>query len=727
MGKGGRPLLRLENISKYYHNEGLVTQGLHKINLEFQIGEFVAITGESGSGKSTLLNVISGVDTYEDGEYYINGEETSYYDESDWEKFRRDTVGFIFQNYNLIDSYTVLKNVEIAMLIQGVDRKTRRKRALEIIEKVGLTSHLRHRASKLSGGQKQRLAIARALAKDTPMIVADEPTGNLDSESGKQILKLLADVAKERLVIVVTHNYEAIAPYVTRKIRLFDGEVAEDKVILKTEEINPVAKKSFEMNPFDKVASVSLFNLRGQPKKTIFILLVAFVTMAFLFLEYGFILMSSGSYEIGGGYSVLNDYPERVVVARRDKALLTDSDYQYFSTHSAVSSIIKKDAIVDVNVMPTGSSKPIDGRYELFFPQGFIAFEQPKTGEVIGSFPDATDEVLISLYVYPDDLERYQAAIGTTLDFQFLDHNNPFLMDKEMKISGIHISESYTPAYYFAEPFLDELNLFLKSDKVSLIAKKTDEYGTFSATMSAMLALDTGLSGTNVRISGWYDNNNKENYDFFIGDTEIHPEFVNETGENKGVITLTIGPELMEILHLDQEYQMTVNLKNPDAAESFIRNCFNEGYNAFSPYRENFLGNSIEAIPKALEETFTALGMILNTLFAFLISYLILKSTMNSKIRDYAILRTLGIEQKEVKNIIRFEVAFCYLSSYILLLIGTFILRIFNTEVNTFFSRFTFGTYFLIALLDLFLAYLISRKVIGQMQRQTLLLNTKAV
>ncbi|MGB7531200.1 MAG: ATP-binding cassette domain-containing protein, partial [Bacilli bacterium] len=147
-------MIRLENVSKYYHNEGVVSLGLRKVSLEFQIGEFVAITGESGSGKSTLLNVISGIDTYEEGEIYINGEETSHYDEEDWEHYRKNRVAFIFQNYNLIYSYTVLKNVEVALLSQGHDLKTRRAKAKEILERVGLGRHLRHRASKLSGGEK---------------------------------------------------------------------------------------------------------------------------------------------------------------------------------------------------------------------------------------------------------------------------------------------------------------------------------------------------------------------------------------------------------------------------------------------------------------------------------------------------------------------------------------------------------------------------------------------
>ena len=142
-------MLKLTNISKYYHSNDIVALGLRKVNLEFKLGEFIAVTGESGSGKSTLLNVISGLDTYEDGEMYVNDEETSYFSIEEWESYRRQYIGFVFQNYNIIDSYSVLENVMVALTIQGYDPLKRRARALELIDKVGLSSHVHHKASKL--------------------------------------------------------------------------------------------------------------------------------------------------------------------------------------------------------------------------------------------------------------------------------------------------------------------------------------------------------------------------------------------------------------------------------------------------------------------------------------------------------------------------------------------------------------------------------------------------
>ena len=220
--------IKLQNISKYYYSETAVTQALQGINLEFRMGEFVAITGESGSGKSTLLRIISGMDTFDDGELYVDGQPTFQYDEDDWEEYRRTKIGFVFQDYSLIGHYTAKENIVSALLIMGVPEKEAGDKAIHYLERVGLSAQRDQRASKLSSGQKQRLSIARALAKDTDIILADEPTGNLDSETGAQIVKLLRDLSQDHLVIMVTHNYEQVEKYVTRKVRLHDGSLILD-------------------------------------------------------------------------------------------------------------------------------------------------------------------------------------------------------------------------------------------------------------------------------------------------------------------------------------------------------------------------------------------------------------------------------------------------------------------------------------------------------------------
>ena len=224
----GAVLLKLKNIGKIYDSNDIFTIGIRGINLEFDYNEFVTIEGESGSGKSTLLNVIGANDTYEEGELYINGEETSHYSETEWEKYREKNIATIFQDFNIIENLTVLENVELALLRLD-DKKERRKRAKELIGRVGLTKQINQRGSKLSGGEKQRTVIARALAKDAPIILADEPTGNLDVKASKEVAALLKEVSKDKLVIVVTHNPEFFKQYATRRVRIYDGSVSEDK------------------------------------------------------------------------------------------------------------------------------------------------------------------------------------------------------------------------------------------------------------------------------------------------------------------------------------------------------------------------------------------------------------------------------------------------------------------------------------------------------------------
>ena len=225
-------LLRLKNIGKIYDSNDILTIGIRGVNLDFDYNEFVTIEGESGSGKSTLLNVIAANDSYEEGELYFNGAETSHYSETDWEKYREKNIAMIFQDFNIIENLTVLENVELALL-RVEDKIERRKTAEDLIAKVGLTAQKNRKGSKLSGGEKQRTIIARALAKDSPVILADEPTGNLDVKASKEVAALLKAVSKDKLVIVVTHNPEFFVKYATRRVTIFDGSVKEDQVIRK--------------------------------------------------------------------------------------------------------------------------------------------------------------------------------------------------------------------------------------------------------------------------------------------------------------------------------------------------------------------------------------------------------------------------------------------------------------------------------------------------------------
>ena len=221
-------MLQLQHISKVYHTGDQEFHALKDISIRFRENEFVSILGQSGSGKTTLLNIIGGLDQYTSGDLLIQGKSTKQFKDRDWDSYRNHTIGFIFQSYNLIGHQTALSNVEIAMTLSGVSKAERKKRAIEVLERVGLKDHLYKKPSQMSGGQMQRIAIARALVNNPKVVLADEPTGALDSETSVQIMDLLKDIAKERLVIMVTHNPELAQKYSTRIVQVLDGNILSD-------------------------------------------------------------------------------------------------------------------------------------------------------------------------------------------------------------------------------------------------------------------------------------------------------------------------------------------------------------------------------------------------------------------------------------------------------------------------------------------------------------------
>jgi len=221
-------MLELKKITKNYITGDSLVEALKGIDISFRESEFVSILGQSGCGKTTLLNIIGGLDRYTTGDLIINGKSTKEFNDRDWDTYRNHSVGFVFQNYNLIPHQTVLSNVELALTLSGVSKAERRKRALSVLEKVGLEDQIYKKPNQMSGGQMQRVAIARALVNNPDILLADEPTGALDSETSIQIMELLHEISKDKLVIMVTHNPELAEQYSTRIVKLLDGEVIDD-------------------------------------------------------------------------------------------------------------------------------------------------------------------------------------------------------------------------------------------------------------------------------------------------------------------------------------------------------------------------------------------------------------------------------------------------------------------------------------------------------------------
>lgn len=236
-------MLEIKNISKSYVTGTFTQKALDNFSLKFRREEFVSILGQSGSGKTTLLNIIGGLDKYDEGDLIINDKSTKSFKEKDWDAYRNNCIGFIFQNYNLITHISILENIEMGMTLSGVGSKEKREKALEALKKVGLEEHAHKKPNQLSGGQMQRVAIARALATDPDIILADEPTGALDSKTSQQIMKLIKEISKDKLVIMVTHNRQLAEEYSTRIVELKDGKLISDS--------NPIKKVEKDTETFD--------------------------------------------------------------------------------------------------------------------------------------------------------------------------------------------------------------------------------------------------------------------------------------------------------------------------------------------------------------------------------------------------------------------------------------------------------------------------------------------
>lgn len=243
-------MLELRKITKIYATDDFKQTALDNVSITFKKNEFVSILGPSGSGKTTLLNIIGGLDEYTDGDLIINNVSTKKYKDTDWDSYRNHSIGFVFQSYNLIPHQSILQNVELALTLSGVNKQERRKRAKEALEKVGLTDHMNKRPNQMSGGQMQRVAIARALVNNPDIVLADEPTGALDSKTSEQIMELLKEVAKDRLVIMVTHNAEIAEKYSTRIVELKDGQIINDT--------DPVTEEERKVKQNSKTKRISM-------------------------------------------------------------------------------------------------------------------------------------------------------------------------------------------------------------------------------------------------------------------------------------------------------------------------------------------------------------------------------------------------------------------------------------------------------------------------------------
>lgn len=368
--------LEVRNGLKFYISGREITLGLHDLNVSFSMGEFITITGESGSGKSTLAHILAGIFSCDKGELLLNGSSTKQYDEKDWEQYRRDNISFIAQNYGILPGNTVFDNVISALRLAGMEQEEAKESAKQLLKQVDLWKWRRRRAARLSSGQKQRLSIARALAKPAPILIADEPTSNLDWGNSCRIIELLAEASKDRLVIVVTHNFEAVRQYATRHIVMHDGEISSDTPLLpeykgaenmqeqqgqmrgaenknQAEGEKQTEKKLKKGSKQQKGLGlyIARLQMKARPVWSIFMVLLFSLTAfaVFAFLGTFFVALDDTGTRIYNNEAFQNGDERRLVVIRKDKEPFTQEDYEALLTLQWAESLQRYDNVLDVN------------------------------------------------------------------------------------------------------------------------------------------------------------------------------------------------------------------------------------------------------------------------------------------------------------------------------------------------------------------------------------------
>ncbi|MFH0766553.1 MAG: ABC transporter ATP-binding protein/permease [Bacillota bacterium] len=667
---------------------------MKKINLEFSLGEFVAVTGESGSGKSTLLNVISGLDGYEDGELFLFGEETSHYTIADWEKYRGTYIGFVFQNYNIIDSYTVLQNVLLALEIQGYDPKLRRQRALELIEKVGLTSHKNHKASKLSGGQKQRAVIARALAKDCPTIVADEPTGNLDSASGTQIMKLLHDISKGKLVVVVTHEYELVEEYATRKIKMHDGEVVEDKKI-KTAEIavlNEIPQPK-RMN-FLTLLRFAVRNLLATPKKLIFLMLMQILVIAVFTLVYT--NQISNVREIGLEQSfVYPSVPEtRLLIEKRDGTEFTDAELTYFTNLRQVNYVYENAMnFYNQNQLMINSS----GGYGYGYIEGTDTALMLSPRDIDGRLPLATNEVVISSYY--DSFSIGDTIHLTMGDYWYSSDSQDHNLLGTFTVVGIDKQERRI--IYFSDAFLqmEYIDQELIDNNKYYISLNNIQWSMYMTYLSSPIYLEQAYEPQSVDIVIFGDGNRTTLTDQTLvfstrsASGQVLTKTVTEVSLSVPEVLATyayatinetlltsIVDDFMELVK--SEYTITpsniisLSVDGYYAGNRVINNVDSSIYKVYYPANiSGILREFLVFFAGLMALVFLSLfGM-----FLYSIVHAVTRNVMNARKKDFAIYRSIGANKTSLARLVVLEQV---LMSTIGFIITIILLRIVSTYVG---------------------------------------------
>lgn len=648
-------MLELKNVSKFYYKKGIVSSGISKVSLKFDMGEFIAITGESGSGKSTLLNVISGLDTYEEGEMYVNGEETSHYNEEDYEEYRKKYIGNIFQSFNLVNSYTVYQNVELVLLINGETRRSVKHKVIDILKKVDLYKYRHTKVSKLSGGMKQRVAIARCLAKDTPIIIADEPTGNLDSKNAKSVLKLLYEISKYKLVIVVTHNFEQISEYATRRITMHDGSVIEDMKLKDKNEVKEVNTSKFKKT---KVISNLRLGIRNTfnivPKFLLLTFVYAFVLISIVGVYSAFLELESANNAYNSFFNE-TDANKRVIVKKKDNSSFTNEEINKLKSISNVDKVITNDYVYDY-------SMSLMDYENIFLDSNFMKLEEFKGKLKYGRMPLNDNEIIVSgskeNYYIEDmgsELINKEVSINSGSD------------EIKVKIVGVSVFEKYN--WMVTSYVSDKIYNYVENHVEQVYGTTKVFISDNSQNVNPNIKTSDILSEGQVYISENYSYNCKSyncmkdslNIKFSNMYTNKEISLSNVKVYNKSNFKKIFGSEYddMDTIYLsNNDYDKLYKNNNIYQVSLFVKDVRNidKTMNELNDY-VSFSLNSVKqdgALVQVIKIVKTIVITVL-VIVLFFVSYFVIKLIMKSRNKYFTTIRILGGSYIEVKRLLQIE------------------------------------------------------------------------
>jgi ABC-type lipoprotein export system ATPase subunit len=660
-------ILSLESVSKYYVNDKQIAAGIKDVSADFSIGEFIAVTGASGSGKSTLLNILAGTDDYNEGSMIIAGENTEYFDESDWERYRKEFIGFVYQDYNLLESADVYRNVEFAYDLNNHDKykKEKRQNINAILKKVGLEAFSKQKVNTLSGGQKQRVAIARALAKNTPVILADEPTGNLDGGASREIVALLRSIAADKLIIAVTHNTEQFKPHITREIVLSDGKILSD--VKRCEIISSKSGGNIceiqKKKAVSEIARLTKHGLKAEIKKNGFLAFAVTIVMLVVLLLASVFIQFTMKENEGLMYTPVFGTvdKERFIVLSKSGAALSTEELSDLKNDERFDRVVEDDIILDI-MFEMEISHSYGRNVFTYYGNSVNAAKITQSSLTWGRMPAAYNEVIIS-----SDIESKLESDSFTADNETMISSVDMPQkSKKIKIVGQIKDESkhFQTIYFTDEMAHDISNEFwdkysdirlkntvngrtVKDRFVILIDGDVESgkvYTTSRVSENIGITADGGLSSVDIQISNCYFEKTLQGISVVV--TEAEQMLFGRHNIGRDDYLIVLNPDDYKLLIDDGAYQVSVYMKNSSDYKKIIASL-EKNYLVYYPYAINLVDEDAQYILSMIA-IFTVCFIIAVVLIV--LSMFVLRRTFSEKARQNAILLSLGYALKTVRR-----------------------------------------------------------------------------